>query len=165
MEMSRNRLRQIVVRPLSAEAFAQYGDVVEASANPGRTYFTTSLGNLRPAAEPKLWMLTKLPSPALPLKFESLERHEFSSQTFVPIKGDSWLVVVAPSTSQAGPATDRIEAFLATPKQAVSYRPNTWHGSLTVFGKVARFSVLMWLDGTPADEEIVSVPPFVVCEA
>jgi len=163
--MSRTRLKEIVVRPLSAEAFAPYGDVVEASANPGRTYFATSLGNLRPAAEPKLWMLTKLPSSAPPLEFDSLERHQFSSQTFVPIDVDSWLVVVAPRASEGGPALDRIEAFSATPKQAVSYRPNTWHGSLTVFSKVARFSVLMWLDGTPADEEIIRVPPFVVREA
>jgi ureidoglycolate lyase len=156
---------ELVARPLSAEAFAPYGDVVEAPAQPGRAYFASSLGNLRPTAQPKLWILTKLPAPPLPLEVKALERHEFSSQTFVPIDIGRWLVVVAPHAPQGGPATDQVEAFLPSPTQGVSYRPNVWHGGLTVFDRIARLTVFMWLDGTPADEEIVAVPPFIVREA
>jgi ureidoglycolate lyase len=154
--------REIIARPLSAEAFAPYGDVVEAPERPGRAYFETSIGNLRPAALPRLWMLTKMPAGELPLRFALLERHEFSSQTFVPIDVGSWLVVVAPHAPDGGPDVDRVEAFLAKPAQGVSYRPNVWHGSLTVFDKVARLTVFMWLDGTQADEEAVAVQPFIV---
>jgi len=107
-------------------------------------------------------MLTKHPAAPLPLQFASLERHEFSSQTFVPIDISRWLVLVAPPDANGGPAADRVEAFLATPQQGVSYRPNTWHGALTVFDRVARLTVFMWLDGTPSDEEIVAVSPFTV---
>ena len=164
-EMQHDGVRQISARPLSAEAFSPYGDVVEAPAQAGRAYFATSLGNLRPSAHPKLWMLTKLPAQPLPLEFRALERHEFSSQTFVPIDIGRWLVVVAPHDPQGGPAADSVEAFLARPTQGVSYRPNVWHGSLTVFDQVARLNVFMWLDGTPSDEEIVPVPPFIVREA
>jgi ureidoglycolate lyase len=155
-------IREVFARPLSSEAFAPYGDVVEAPAQPGRAYFESSIGNLRPAAEPKLWMLTKLPAAPLPLEFRALERHQFSSQSFVPIEIGRWLVVVAPHDAQRGPARDRVEAFLALPTQGVSYRPNVWHGALTVFDKPARLCVFMWLDGTAADEEIVAVPPFIV---
>ena len=115
--MQHDGVRQISARPLSAEAFAPYGDVVEAPAQAGRAYFATSLGNLRPSAHPKLWMLTKLPAQPLPLEFRALERHEFSSQTFVPIDIGRWLVVVAPHDPQGGPAADRVEAFLARPTQ------------------------------------------------
>ena len=80
--------------------FAPYGDVVEAPGSPGRAYFTSSLANLRTAAQPKLWMLTKHPTAPLPVQFASLERHEFSSQTFVPIDISRWLVVVAPPDSE-----------------------------------------------------------------
>jgi len=161
----RDGMRKIIARPLSADVFAPYGDVVEAPVQPGRAYFNASLGNLRSSAQPKLWMLTKLPAPSLPLQFDALERHEFSSQSFVPINVNRWLVVVAPSDPQGGPAADRVEAFLATSAQGVSFRPNTWHGSLTVFDRVSHLTVFMWLDGTPADEEIVAVPPFIVTEA
>ena len=161
-DMKREDVKEIFARPLSAEAFAPYGDVVEAPAQPGRAYFESSIGNLRPGAEPKLWMLTKLPAAPLPLEFHSLERHEFSSQSFVPIEIGRWLVVVAPHAAQQGPAIDGVEAFLARPTQGVSYRPNVWHGALTVFDKPARLCVFMWLDSTAADEEIVAVPPFIV---
>jgi ureidoglycolate lyase len=153
---------EIRARALSAEAFAPYGDVVEAPAHSGRAYFATSLGNLRPAAEPKLWMLTKQPSPFLPLTIEALERHAFSSQTFVPIDIGRWLVVVAPSDEQGRPDVSRAQAFLPSPHQGVSYRPNVWHSGLHVFDNAARLTVFMWLDGTAADEEIVPVTPFTV---
>ncbi len=154
----------ITARALTAEAFAPFGDVVEAPAQSGRAYFSTSLGNLRAASEPKLWLVTKQPSPFLPLRFDTLERHAFSSQTFVPIDVGRWLVVVAPTATGSGPDIERVQAFLPTPRQGVSYRPNVWHGGLHVFDKVARLAVFMWLDGTADDEEFVAVTPFVVRE-
>ena len=156
---------EISAGTLTAEAFAWFGDVVEAPAHSGRAYFSTSLGNLRSAAPPKLWMLTKQPSPFLPLRIETLERHAFSSQTFVPIDIGRWLVVVAPSDPQGGPDVARAQAFLPSPQQGVSYRPNVWHSGLHVFDRAARLTVFMWLDGTAADEEIVPVSPFTVHEA
>ena len=109
-------MMEIIARPLTAAAFAPYGDVVEAPENPGRAYFS-SLGNLRSSAQPKLWMLTKYPTSPLPIQIASLERHEFSSQTFVPIDVSRWLIVVAPGDAKGGPATDRAEAFLASPQK------------------------------------------------
>jgi ureidoglycolate lyase len=154
----------LIARPLTQEAFARYGDVVEAPAKPGRAYFETSLGNLREHAQPRLWILKKMPVAGLPLEVKSLERHQFSSQSFVPIEIGRWLVVVAPHRAGGGPDVDRAEAFLPTPYQAVSYKPNTWHSGLNVFDKPARLSVFMWLDGSAADEEIVPVPSIRVLE-
>lgn len=156
---------ELIARSLDAQIFAPFGDVVEAPAKPGRAYFETSLGNLRPAARPRLWMLTKMPVEGLPLEIKSLERHQFSSQSFVPIDIGPWLVVVAPHAPQGGPDVQRAQAFLANERQGVSYKPNTWHSGLNVFGKPARLTVFMWLDGTPADEEIVPVTPFIVRSA
>jgi ureidoglycolate lyase len=149
-------------KALTADAFAPFGDVVEAPAKPGRAYFASSLGNLRTAAAPKLWMLTKQPSPFLPLRIDKLERHAFSSQSFVPIDIGRWLVVVAPSDTRGEPDVARAKAFLPSAGQAVSYRPNVWHCGLHVFDQTARLAVFMWLDGTRTDEEIVPVSPFTV---
>jgi ureidoglycolate lyase len=155
---------EIIARPLTVEAFAPFGDVVEAPLEKGRAYFETSLGNLRPAARARMWMLTKQPVKGLPLQIDSLERHEFSSQTFVPIEIGHWLVVVAPHAAGGGPDVARAQAFLPSARQGVSYRPNTWHGGLNVFDRPARLTVLQWLDGTAGDEEIVPVAPFTVRE-
>ena len=151
--------------PLTAQAFASFGDVVEAPEKPGRAYFETSIGNLRPEARPRLWMLTKMPVAGLPLEIRSLERHEFSSQSFVPIEIGPWLIVVAPHAAQGGPDVSRARAFIANARQGVSYRPGTWHSGLNVFEKPARLTVFQWLDGTPADEEIVPVATIIVKES
>ena len=75
---------ELVARPLTEEAFAPYGDVVEAPEKPGRAYFATSLGNLRPHAQPRLWMLRKMPVSGLPLEIKSLERYREVLSAFKP---------------------------------------------------------------------------------
>jgi ureidoglycolate lyase len=158
-------MKQIQAERLTKEAFEPFGDVVEAPPFSGRGYFETDLRDSRATAKPRLWMLTKQPAGPLPLTIDMLERHEFSSQTFVPIDIGRWLIVVAPFATDGGPAVDRVRAFLAGPHQGVGYHRNIWHSGLYVFDRPARLSVFQWLDGTSSDEERVSVPPFVVTEA
>ena len=64
-----------------------------------------------------------------------------------------------------GKYSDRLEAmkaFIATGKQGVTYRPDTWHHGLTVLDRPGRFAVFMWRDGGKGDEEFVPVPPFTI---
>ena len=97
----------LIVRPLTQEAFAPYGDVIAAPADPGRTYFDAGLGNGRPAAPASLSIVLKAPADALPFRVELLERHEFSSQTFVPLDVSRWLVLVCPHAAGGGPDISR----------------------------------------------------------
>jgi ureidoglycolate lyase len=48
-------------------------------------------------------------------------------------------------------------AFVARAGQGVTYALGTWHHPLTVLDGPASFAVLMWRDGTTADEEFVQV--------
>jgi ureidoglycolate lyase len=153
---------EIVPQPLTQEAFAPYGDVIDIPSEAGRKYYEDALGNLRPAAHPSLSLSLKTETPDRPLKAELLERHEFSSQTFVPIDVDRWLVVVAPHAAAGGPDTKSVRAFIATGKQGVTYKPNTWHHGLTVLDKPGRFAVFMWRTGGQGDEEFVPVEPFTI---
>ena len=57
----------------------------------------------------------------------------------------------------AGKATSRLRAFVARAGQGVTYAMGTWHHPLTVLDGPASFAVLMWRDGTSADEEFVPV--------
>src|SRR5690348_16183067 len=93
----------IVAEPLTAVAFAPYGDVLEASEKPGRVYFKDALGNLRPHAGPSLSVTHATPLTALPLTATLLERHEFSSQSFLPFDVARWIVIVTPKAAGGGP--------------------------------------------------------------
>jgi ureidoglycolate lyase len=153
---------QIDTQPLTREAFAPFGDVIDVPNEPGRKYYEEALGNLRPTAHPSLSLSLKAETPDRPLKAELLERHEFSSQTFVPIDVARWLIVVAPHAKAGGPDLAGVRAFVATGKQGVTYKPNTWHHGLTVLDKPGRFAVFMWRDGGKGDEEFVPVAPFTI---
>jgi ureidoglycolate lyase len=153
--------RLVETHPLTAEAFAPFGDVIDVASSDRRTYYEEALGNLRPAAKPSLSVTFKAPTPDRPLVSGMLERHEFSSQTFVPINVGRWLIVVAPHAAAGGPDVSRLHAFIANGQQGVTYKPNTWHHGLTVLDQPGRFAVFMWRAGTK-DEEFVPVPPFTV---
>ena len=107
-------------------------------------------------------LMTNRPPTPLPLQANLLERHEFSSQTFLPLEAGRVLIVVAPHAASGGPDVKRAQAFLASARQGFTYRPNTWHHGLTVLDRPARMAVFMWCDGTAADEQFVSVPTFFV---
>jgi len=156
---------KIIAQPLTQEAFAPFGDVLSAPADPGRNYFEDALGNARPDARPSLSIVRRMPIAGLPFEANLMERHEFSSQSFVPIDAGRWVVIVCPHLAQGGPDLAGLCAFIAQPEQGVTYRMNTWHHGLTLLDKPARLAVFMWRDGTSGDEEFVNVPPFTVSEA
>jgi ureidoglycolate lyase len=153
---------QVTPQLLSREAFAAFGDVIDIPDEPGRTYYDDALGNLRPGARASLSAILKAETPERPLRADLLERHEFSSQTFVPVDVARWLIVVAPHAATGGPDRAGVRAFIANGKQGVTYKPNTWHHGLTVLDRPGRFAVFMWLDGSKGDEEFVPVEPFTI---
>jgi ureidoglycolate lyase len=154
---------QLVAELLRADAFAPYGEVLEAPREPGRTSFLDSLANARPDAPPSLSVARVLPLAALPLLATRMERHQFSSQSFVPLDVARWLVIVAPKAADGGPDVAKVRAFVAGPAQGVTYRADTWHHPMTVLDRPARFAIFMWRDGSAGDEEFVTLArPFAV---
>lgn len=91
-----------------------------------------------------------------------LERHPFTTQTFAPLGGDGdrtrYLVIVAPTLAPQNdgkevlpvptqatdgkgalpgrglPDLSRVQAFIATGKQAVTYGAGTWHAPMVALG-------------------------------
>ncbi len=143
---------------LTAAAFAPYGEVFNRLEQPGRLYTEAALGSTRPQAWPSLSMVHKPPTPPGLLQVLELERHAFSSQSFVPLEVGRWLLLVAPPAASGGPDAARAQAFIATAQQGVTYRANTWHHGLTVLDRAAHFAIFMWRDGTEGDEEFAPVP-------
>src|SRR6202030_3302454 len=153
----------IVPEPLRADRFAPFGDVLEAPREPGRHFFGDGLANRRAGAKPSLAVAHVQPLAALPLKATRMERHEFSSQSFLALDVARWLVIVAPKAADGRPDTARARACLAGPGQGITSRVDTWHHPLTVLDRPARFAVLIWLEHSKTDEEFVTLDrPFTV---
>lgn len=152
---------EITPQPLTKEAFAPFGDIIDMPSAAGRFYYDDALGNLRSRATASLSVALKEPTPDRPLTSEIMERHEFSSQSFIPVDVGRWLIVVAPHATEGGPDMASACAFVADGSQGVTYRANTWHHGLTTLDKPGSFAVFMWKAGTE-DEEFVPVEPFTV---
>jgi ureidoglycolate lyase len=147
---------ELIAEPLTAVSFAPFGAVLEAPAEPGRTYFEDQLANRRPDAWTSLSIARLAPAMAMPLRAELFERHEFSTQTFLPLSVSRYLVIVAPAAAAPDPALAR--AFIGRAGQGVSYHAGTWHHGMTALDAPASFAMLMWRDGTSRDETFVTLP-------
>jgi ureidoglycolate lyase len=139
--------RRIRLRPLAAEAFAPFGDVIEARGAPSfqinggmcdRFHDLARLEFLGEGARAGLSLGVGRPY-ALPLSLGLVERHPLGSQAFVPMSADRFLVVVAPDEG-GRPGTP--VAFLTGPGQGVNYLRNVWHGVLTPLDRPAPFLIV-----------------------
>ena len=152
--------RRIDAPLLTREAFLPFGDVVlaeRADITPVMVNFGTaarrnhagSLVNERPQARPNLATFRCEPWSRFPVLAESMEKHPRSSQLFVPMKVERYLVVVAPG--DGAPDIEGLRAFVAMPGQGVIYGPGVWHMPLIVFGTPAEFVMFVWEDDTAED--------------
>ena len=150
-------MRHLSLEPLTAEAFAPYGDVVEPPAPGDRTTLEATLLARDGAAAARL-SFNHAPAAPLPLLAREMERHTRSSQCFVPLDVARWVILVAPDTGGA-PDPAGLRAFLVRGDQAVNYHLGTWHHPLRVLDRPGRFAVLMWSTGEKArDEEWSTLP-------
>jgi ureidoglycolate lyase len=155
---------RVTAGQLTAEAFRPFGQVIPTRvAAIGRRAGVAALENRRPAAHPTL-ALARIAPTAAPLRAGALERHPFSSQTFVPTDLSRYLVVVCPSGADGEPVVERLLAFVADGTQGVNYAPGTWHHPMTVLDRPGEYLVLRWDEGTAADTEWRQLPAPVLIE-
>lgn len=131
-------------QPLTAEAFAPFGDIIEPRGAPrminqGKCARYHDLATLDFSdghagisvfdAEPR----------TLPCTIEMVERHPLGSQAFLPLNGATFLVVVA---EDADGTPTNLQAFIADPGQGINLHRNTWHGVLTPLEARGQFAVI-----------------------
>ncbi|GAA5847645.1 hypothetical protein JCM3766R1_002433 [Sporobolomyces carnicolor] len=79
-----------------------------------------------------------------------LERHEFSSQSFLPMGSEdgSYLVLVALPGQDGLPDLSTLRAFKASSSQGITYHANVWHHPLIALGaKAMDFGCVVWETG------------------
>ena len=157
-------MRTISTEPLTAAAFAPFGQVIERVPSLGRVYTSEALANGRPDAKASLSMTHAAPLATPKLVATRMERHEFSSQSFVPVDVSRYLVIVAPHGTDGRPDASQLKAFVASGTQGVTYGMNVWHHPMTVLDRSGQFAIFMWLDGGRGDEEFVDLQEPVTIE-
>lgn len=123
----------IKLEPLTAEAFAPYGDVIQVCDNNrvipinyGNTERHHDLATVDVGDEMGETIISIFRSkPArLPIQIHVMERHPLGSQAFMPLTANPYVVVVAPP-GELEPSL--IRAFSAQAGQGVNYHKGTWH--------------------------------------
>ncbi|KAF9482161.1 allantoicase [Pholiota conissans] len=162
----------VPVLPVTSEAFAPFGQVIQAYNSAPETIKTTPANGGTARKFHKLSLLNSfypMETGATtgisiyrcePLKdisegvtiLKTLERHPFTSQAFIPMgrgtgegladPGDRYLVVVAHNGSDEKPDMKSLKAFIATAGQGISYNAGIWHQPMTVLDKRLDFACM-----------------------
>jgi ureidoglycolate lyase len=154
--------RTLTTEPLTAQAFAPYGEVLEASGTPdkiinqglcGRFHdrATLDFGDARAGisifhAQPR----------SFPYALDLVERHPEGSQAFLPMTQHPFLVIV----TTAPDATPR--AFLTNGAQGINLHKGVWHGVLTPLHAPGLFAVVDRIGSTSNLEEHLFELPWTI---
>lgn len=146
-------MRQIRTEPLTATAFAPFGDVLDASGdfrliNAGlcRRYHDRAALDFGADGRAGISIFKGEPR-RLPYEFDLIERHPDGSQAFLPMTANPFLVIVAESPAH------RPHAFLTDGKQGLNLHRGIWHGVLTPLHPPGLFAVVDRIGATPNLEE------------
>ena len=138
-------MRTIVPEQLTADAFAPFGDVIEASDQaeviPINYGWTTRFNALTDVAVGdgqaiiSIFRSKPLTTPVLKI----FERHPLGSQAFMPLQGRPFLVAVAPPGDFDAA---KVRVFRAGACQGVNYAKGTWHHFLLALEAESDFLVV-----------------------
>jgi ureidoglycolate lyase len=140
--------KQIIPKTLTRENFLHFGDVIEVndkaknfSINDGFTQRYHDLAQVDVTEENGRTLINIFRSTPLeqPVGIKMMERHPLSSQAFIPMGQQPFLVVVAPKGELD---ITKIEVFLASSNQGVNYHKGTWHHYCLALNQVSDFIVI-----------------------
>jgi ureidoglycolate lyase len=141
------------VRPLTRDAFAPFGDVVDIEGgspitiNEGFAERVNGLAKVDIAGETGIVNVSlftaRLRSQPIPIRM--MERHPHGSQMFYPLQDRPWLIVVCGDPRIVA----SYRAFRASGLQGVNYARNIWHHPLLVLADGERFMVVDRGDQSP----------------
>lgn len=137
----------LTIEPLTREAFAPFGEVIETDPasmrliNGGTTERYDALATVEADGEGAQAIISIFRGQPrkFPYVVNMMERHPFGSQSFTPLSGRPFLVVV--SEDRDG-IPDMPRVFFARPDQGVNYRINSWHHPLMTLGIASDFLVV-----------------------
>ena len=132
-------MRSLKAQKINREAFAPYGWLIDATGDVGsfinsgssqRVDGLTELAFDADGGKPSLVIFKAIArNPAGP--WAELERHRLGTQTFIPLSGVRYVVLVAlAERCGATPDASTLRAFAVSGHQGITLRAGTWHHGL-----------------------------------
>ncbi len=154
----------ITALPITPERFADYGDVIHASAdsmaamNDARFDRFSRLAIVDADGQPASISIARCKMPtSLPYRFDLVERHPRGSQAFMPLSYFSFYVVVAPAAESVEP--EDLRAFVTNGNQGVNYHKGVWHMPMFALELGQEFLIIdRGVDGDNCDEHYLGDP-------
>ncbi|SAL69749.1 ureidoglycolate lyase [Caballeronia telluris] len=153
-------MKTLTLEPLTREAFAPFGDVIELEGarhfpiNGGTTERFHDLAHVDIGADeggrPLISVFRGQPRPQ-PVEISMMERHPLGSQAFLPMRDVAYLIVVA-AAGEFDPAG--LRAFHTRGWQGVNYARGVWHHPLIVLDREGDFIVVDRGGSQPNCDEI-----------
>ena len=154
-------------KPLTAVAFAPFGQVVENigkfdfkfNENRADRWHDFLKTDVDEAGRMGVSIAVSRPV-TLPYALTMVERHPLGSQAFIPLNEKPFLVIVA--RDEGGkPASP--EVFITNGLQGINYARNAWHGVLSPLDHEQRFMIVDRVEGDGNNLEIFDFEaPFVI---
>jgi ureidoglycolate lyase len=123
--------------PLTQVHFKRFGQVMDTTdaetllINNGTTerfHDLASVDVIGGHGRVSLSIFRVLEAASLPMQITLMERDPLGSQSFMPLGGDDWFIVVCEGQDKPDPAT--LRCFRATGQQGINYGRNVWHHPL-----------------------------------
>lgn len=136
---------RLLARPLTAEGFARFGDVIEADGTPDIMINQGHCARFHDRARLDFGdgraglSLFDAQARHFPFCLHMMERHPLGSQAFIPLDQVPMLICVA---DDAGGLPETPYAFFSRPGQAVNLLRAVWHSVLTPVGASGRYAVI-----------------------
>ncbi|MDH3387508.1 MAG: ureidoglycolate lyase [Gammaproteobacteria bacterium] len=133
------------VKPLSRDAFAPFGDVIEFEGresypiNDGMADRFHALAGVELGGADARAVISLVASRKfdLPRRVDHMEFHPHGSQAFIPLDATPFIVVV--SAAGTAPDPDGLHAFVTNGRQGINYHAGTWHHVLLTPYAAMRF--------------------------
>ena len=144
--------RDIAISPLTAAAFAPFGDVLNCEGAPDKIINAGLCGRFHDRAKVDVGdgrvgiSLFRSELRQLPYTLDLIERHPDGSQAFIPMSMDPFLVVVADNDLSP-------QAFITAPGEGINFHRGVWHGVLTPLSGPGLFAVIDRIGAGPNLEE------------
>ena len=154
-------MHTITTEPLTAHAFAPFGDVLDATGdfrliNQGQCQRHHNRATLDFTTAAPGISIFQAQARSFPYTLTLIERHPKGSQAFIPMTQNPFLIIVALSP------TAKPRAFLTNGAQGINLHRNTWHGVLTPLHSPGLFAVIDRIADDPNLEEHPFENPWVV---
>lgn len=140
----------IQIQLLTSENFARFGEVISCQGNDyfhindahTERYHALVMTEIIGDAKAGISIFRNIKSTQIPFEISMLERHPNGSQAFIPMQGQKFLIVVAPSLDTDTPDLSQLCAFITDGTQGINYRAGTWHHPLLTLEAPSDFAVV-----------------------